>query len=105
MTPEIAKLRSNVDDIEQKLNEARQKLNFIVRQCHHEWGPITDCSEYKPGYTIPGDTPGTCGVDYRGPISVGSTTVKKWSRTCKICGHVDFTSNVDVVTTNVPKFN
>ena len=43
-------------------------------------------------YTIPGDRPGTMGVDWRGPVHVPSSTKDQWTRTCTECGKEEVTT-------------
>lgn len=69
------------------------KLAALDAACGHVWTePVFD-PIYHPGYTIAGDAPGTMGVDYRGPMSVGSRTENRWKRTCSRCGKTEHTTN------------
>jgi hypothetical protein len=72
--------------------------------CQHQWGKVKWAGERREGYTIPGDAPGTMGVDWRGPTHVPPTTIDRWERTCEICGKTEQTDRTETRETKVPKF-
>lgn len=84
-------VRDSLKETLRKLDQLKSTIAGMERDCSHTWGP----TEYKPiehrAYTIPGDAPGTMGVDWRGPCYVPATTEKVWSRTCTKCGKVETT--------------
>jgi hypothetical protein len=104
MKPEIAKLRNEHEEYKRLAAIAEGRLSQVVRECRHEWtAPVAD-HIYREGYTIPGDPPGTMGVDWRGPCYVEPKTTHRWKRTCRLCGHVEHTSNTNKHVTETPDF-
>lgn len=97
--------RNKIEKLERDLRIARANVQGQERNCIHSWGPIIDASEYHKGYTIPGDPPGTMGIDWRGPTHVAARTEQKWSRTCCKCGFVQFTKETVKVTIEKPYFH
>lgn len=100
-----------LDDAKRLEQEAAQKkaaAESLVRKCQHSWDETRYTPDYQAAYTIPGDTPGTMGIDYRGPCHVPSKTTPRWSRTCKNCGVVETTTRIrqvgDVLKNEVPDF-
>lgn len=86
-----------VDDINKKKRElelAESALAKADRNCGHVWGDAVAAHIRHEGYTIPGDPPGTMGVDHRGPTYVSPRTEKRWKRVCQKCGKVEYTSRV-----------
>lgn len=90
---------------ENALREAKNAANRILNSCKHEFGEAVNCSRYEPGYTCPGDEPGTMGVDFRGPIHVPGRMVPEWKRTCKKCGFTQHTKVTETTTVLKPKFD
>ncbi len=86
------------------LADARAALIIAETACSHQWGKTVWCGEHKEGYTIPGDAPGTMGVDWRGPIYVSPKTIDKWQRTCTLCGKEEFTTYQKVIEISEPSF-
>lgn len=84
---------------EQDLADLRRKQN----NCNHNWGEVKYDPEFKNEPT---------GWEYEGrgsdlwPVATGyrQVEVKRWSRTCKCCGKVEYTKE-QVPTAYVPKFN
>lgn len=92
MNPAIAPaIRTKIQDLEAELERQKTRLKDAERECQHDWLPIEYCPEYQEAYTIPGDAPGTMGIDWRGPTYVPAKTTPKWRRTCRICGRVEKT--------------
>jgi hypothetical protein len=86
MKGEIDTLLRETEVAERKAKALREQLNAARRACRHSWGEVKYVPEYHEGYTIPGDPPGTMGVDWRGPFYVPATTTRRWERTCAACG-------------------
>lgn len=100
----IHQLRTEVENCQFALNKATAKLNDVIESCTHNWSDPVSAHEYIPGYTILGDPPGTCGVDWRGPCYVDARIIKKWKRQCEICGEVQLTENITQEVIEHPKF-
>lgn len=45
------------------------------------------------------------GVDWRGPTYVEPKTEKRWKRTCRICGEVEYTTKTTTQVTERPSFD
>lgn len=86
---EIATLREQVRRKEWQLFE-------IQRTCKHKWTAPKYDPIIRPGGSSPGDTPGTMGVDFRGPCSWPEERTPRWSRTCTVCNKVEYTSKTKV---------
>ena len=80
--------RREVERLKEELQRAKEKLNRAESSCSHNWN-TRYTPEYQEAYTIPGDPPGTMGVDWRGPVHVPAKTIKKWTRTCPKCGKTE----------------
>ena len=82
--------RHRIAALNADLTEAQSHLSNIVHECErqgHAWGePVYDPIR-QPEIHDQGDTPGTMGVDFR------ARTIRqhRWTRTCKNCGHTQFT--------------
>lgn len=85
-------LRERVTKLKGELTEAERELTDMVRNCQHQYGPAVYDPVYTPAYTIPGDPPGTMGVDRQLPCHVPAKTEKKWKRECELCGEVEYTT-------------
>lgn len=86
MKSEIDTLRREADAAERKAKALREQLDAAQRACRHSWAEVKYVPEYHEGYTIPGDPPGTMGIDWRGPFHVPATNTRRWERTCETCG-------------------
>lgn len=82
----ISRLKRKIKTKQDELDQLENGLDKIQRKCQHDWSKSTKQSKYYPGYTIPGDPPGTMGVDWRGPCDVPSETKVWYERTCNKCG-------------------
>lgn len=94
MKPEIQKLRSEVEAKERAFSETKKRLDEIIESCKHQFGETIPDHIYHEAYTIPGDPPGTMGVDWRGPCHVNASTEKRWKRICDYCGKTEYTQNI-----------
>ena len=103
MTPEAKKPRDEVSRLENEFNSAKARLEALGRSCRHEWNMTEYCPERIPAHTIPGDPPGTMGVDWRGPCHVPAKIIDHWRRVCQICGRIETTDRADIETTAVKK--
>ena len=97
-------LRAYIDVQASQLTAAQRRLTALERQCQHDWSPAVDASIYHKAYRIEGDKPGTMGVDWRGPMDVPASTERRWSRRCRKCGKVEFTTSTNKTTTETPRF-
>lgn len=104
MNSKFAELRSKVAETKRIAENAELNLELAERSCQHKWGDPERADIYEAGYEIPGDPPGTMGVDWRGPTYVPTKTTKRWKRTCTTCGKVEFTTNTTVAEVHSPKF-
>lgn len=100
------KLQEEIDRKRRELADAESRLEQAERACNHQWGPSIDASIYHPSYTMPGDNPGTMGVDWRGPVHVPGRTEKRWKRVCATCGKEEMTTRQEekTVTSVLPKW-
>ncbi len=105
MNGEFNSLRYEVDLAARKLEVAKAALAKAESACMHKWSEAQAAHIYHESYTIPGDRPGTMGVDWRGPCHVPSRTDHRWKRTCQACGKEEFTTQVSQQVTHVPKFS
>lgn len=104
MTKNFAEMRRLLAESERNTEARKDILFHAVQNCKHEWTkPVAD-HIYHAGYRIPGDPPGTMGVDWRGPVDVPSKTENRWRRECEICGEVQYTSDTTKEVTEHPKF-
>ena len=95
MKPEAKQLRDRVAELRKELSGAEKDLGDIVQSCQHQYGPTIYDPIYTKAYTIPGDVPGTMGVDWRGPVDVPAHTEKRWKRDCGLCGEEEYTTRVN----------
>lgn len=104
MNKDFIKLRDDAGNARLEYEKASARLTSAVRNCVHQWGKVEAAHIYTPGYTIPGDPPGTMGVDWRGPVDVPSKTEYRWKRVCSICGEIQYTSSTEDEVIKHPKF-
>lgn len=97
-----AELRTHEEASHKKIAE----IETIQRNCTHNWSKPEYTPEHTKAYTIPGDRPGTMGVDWRGPTHVPAQTTKKWTRTCLYCDKKEVTTETNKTTIEIeePKF-
>ncbi|MHA2062983.1 MAG: hypothetical protein ACXABY_01235 [Candidatus Thorarchaeota archaeon] len=89
---------------QESLERAERELERIYRLCKHDWA-VKYAPEYQEAYTVPGDPPGTMGIDWRGPSFVPSKTVPRWGRACKKCGKVEYTKRSKPSGARLPDFD
>lgn len=105
MKPEAVELRKKVEQLKEQLSTAETDLEKMVESCEHKFcKPIYD-PVYTPAYTIPGDKPGTMGVDWRGPCHVDAKTEDRWKRVCETCGVEQYTTHVKENVAKVPDWS
>lgn len=97
-------LRQKISDLQGEQERAKLELDSIERNCRHIWSELKYTPEYRPGYRIQGDPPGTMGVDWRGPLDVPAETIKRWTRQCQRCGKVEQTERTRDIVTQKPQF-
>ena len=98
-------LRQRIVDQERQVAEAELELKRIEDSCDHKWNDPVYTPERHEGYRIPGDPPGTMGVDRQLPMDVPAKTIPKWTRTCPKCGKTEVTTKTEVVkVVEGPKF-
>ncbi len=109
MSTEIKELRVKLEratdtlaTCKQSVDDLKRQLTIRENQCPHRFGETTADNIYHKAYTIPGDKPGTMGVDFRGSTHVPSTIDKRWKRVCALCDKVEHTSETEA--THKPKF-
>ncbi len=90
METEARKLRDLVERTKQELERAQKELSHYETDCQHEFVETYDPIHHE-GHTLPGDPPGTMGVDWRGPVYVPPETIDRWRRECRRCGLVEYT--------------
>ncbi len=97
--------RERKQRLEEQLQETQRELTRIEASCHHQYR-ITYEPIYHKSHQLPGDPPGTMGIDWRGPVYVPSRTEDRWRRYCGICGKEDYTTHArtEVETKKIPMF-
>jgi hypothetical protein len=73
------------------------EANEIKNKCKHEWAKVKYDPIITKGYEVPGDPPGTMGIDRRSAFYVAGTTTPRWTRTCLRCGFVQTTKTTKMV--------
>ncbi len=104
MIETIQQQRTRITCLKLELDLEQQRLHDLVKNCNHVWGDTEADHIRTEGYTIPGDPPGTMGIDWRGPLYVKATETKRWKRTCKTCGVVQHTSATTLEKIERPHF-
>ena len=87
-------LRDLVERTRLEFESAKRRLESYELNCKHDFGEPVYEPIYHKAYTVPGDAPGTMGVDWRGPCHVPASTDDRWKRECKECGLVEYTRQV-----------
>jgi hypothetical protein len=108
MDPTPRTLRGQVKKLEDELQRTREDLTAVEKRCDHQY-TITYEPIHHKGYDVPGDEPGTMGVDWRGPYYVPPRIEERWKRSCARCGREEYTTrvevNVETKSTRVPVFH
>ena len=104
MNSQFEMLRRNACQTQVVANDAQRALEEAEAQCNHQWGDVTPDHIYEDGYTIPGDPPGTMGVDWRPACHVQPKTTFRWKRVCRVCGKEEHTSRTKELVTHTPEF-
>lgn len=99
----VIKAQLEVQTAERVLAQRKLDVEILERKCYHQWGEAKYNPIITPGGYDPGDAPGTMGVDFRGPHSWGSSEKPRWTRTCKVCGKTETTTQSQKV--DAPRFN
>ena len=94
---EIAKLR-------QLLEYAVRDRDQIEKDCNHKWSEPKYVPIRHEAYTIPGDPPGTMGVDRQLPCHVPAKTEDWWERICENCGKLQRTDRTKDKIDKIPQF-
>ncbi len=104
MIPDVRELREKVELLRKELSKAETGLESVVRSCPHKFGETVYDPIYAPEYTVPGDKPGTMGVDWQGPVYVPARTEARWRRTCGSCGETQYTSDTKEKVKKIPSW-
>lgn len=88
MDPEIRKLRNEIDSLASDLKGARARLERAIKECRHDWGDTKYDPIIAKGYHVEAVRAGS---DSMPAYDVPDKETKRWSRTCKTCGHVEYT--------------
>lgn len=104
MDDKTKKLRDRIAELQFEMKIAENNLDHIVQNCNHAFDKTIYDPIHTPAYTIPGDMPGTMGVDFRGPCYVEAKTEKRWRRECTRCGKIEYTTNVKQNITEEPNW-
>lgn len=97
----INQLQVTLSRIDRERFEILREIDTLQKACSHDW-EIRYTPEITKAHTVPGDVPGTMGVDYRGPVYVPEKTVDKWTRNCSKCGKEETTKELRSVLTHGP---
>ncbi|HOX29760.1 MAG TPA: hypothetical protein PLR75_01245 [Candidatus Pacearchaeota archaeon] len=101
---EVQKLNREIEELSRNLESAKERLNVIQRSCFHKWGPIRYDPIVVEAHTLPGDKPGTHGVDWQGPVYVSRKETPRWTRQCEICDLVQITDKTEERKVVKPRF-
>jgi hypothetical protein len=93
-------LRVHIRQLQDDQHTAETRLATLVRNCRHDWSEVKYDPIVREGYHYEASGGG---VDYRPGGYVPRSEEKRWSRTCKLCGHTEYTKE-QVATVMVPKF-
>ena len=75
-------IQERIDHHAAAITELRAEMN----RCNHDFSPAKQIITHHPSYEIPGDPPGTMGVDWRGPCYVPARDEIIFRKTCCKCG-------------------
>jgi len=110
-------LKQQADELQKQAQELQRQAtaklaqaNEIRNKCMHKWEAYTYDPIITKGYTVPGDPPGTMGIDHRNAFYVEGTTTPRWKRRCSQCGYEQTTkitkleNGANGLKQEVPKF-
>lgn len=83
MNDNARRTRAALDAAKQNYESAQRAVDFLERSCRHEFGAVVSDPIVRPGYTEPGDAPGTMGIDHRSSFYVPEQRTPRWTRTCR----------------------
>jgi len=86
MTDEIRSLILEIRTLEEELNRKQKRLLAAQSSCRHNWSDVRNKPRVIKAHTIPGDPPGTMGVDRRFDCHVPEQRFDCWMRQCHTCG-------------------
>jgi hypothetical protein len=96
---EVKKSLARSVQLEMEAQRLRDDVRSFQSNCVHQWEKaIYDPIIYPAGHSD-GDPPGTMGSDWRGPCDWPEKQEPRWSRTCKLCDHVEYTEKRKVIET------
>ncbi len=101
MENELDRLKRQI----RKLQEQVRKIEESQAKCQHDWGDIKYDQEKRRTGTTELVWQGS-DYYYRG-VDTGYENVDRWSRTCKKCGKIEYTYEIEEVavkTISRPKF-
>ena len=96
---EADRLQSEIDALEAKLKAKKEHLSNLQRSCSHDWGQTEYVPIYHEAYYIRSDKERgiEMGVDSLPGCHVPAETIKRWKRTCLLCGMYQTTQNTKKV--------
>jgi len=99
-------LRKRREALEEDLNSINYDIATIERACSpHDWDPPQ--KELCKGFVEIDDSIGVGGIgDFGGKTKTQYTTKVRWSRSCRICGKIEYTEKLGIPknTPQVPIF-
>lgn len=104
MKPDVRKLLDDIFVAERKYSGLKTQLEAQRRVCQHKWGAVVYDPIVTQAYTLPGDPPGTMGVDRQLPCYVPRREEARWKRECSECGEVEYTFNTQDKVEKIPVF-
>lgn len=104
MIQEAQNLRNRIASLKSELESAEGNLANLILNCRHEFGQVVSDPIVTSGYTVPGDAPGTMGIDYRSSFYVPEQRTARWTRTCRFCGKREETRETTKTVSETPIF-
>lgn len=101
----VLELMKERDTAQGRLDLSAAELARIQANCRHVWGPEISDPIVAEAHTIPGDPPGTMGVDWRPAVYVPREETPRWKRTCEECGLTQYTERASQTITRRPDFS
>jgi hypothetical protein len=98
-------LLREIQGLQDSLQSKQEALKRIQYSCQHAFGDPKYTPTIIEGHEIPGDPPGTMGVDWRGPMWVSRQETPRWTRTCSKCLLEQETSQTRDEVKKVPLFS